>query len=107
METGGQIVQVPAVEAARRLRAALKTAFPGHKFSVRTRRSTYGQGLSVRWAGGPTQTAVGAVASTFEGRSSDAMTDCSRPIRVTYAGARVRYMVTDVDAYRVDDEQGE
>ncbi|MFJ2521376.1 LPD29 domain-containing protein [Cellulosimicrobium cellulans] len=107
MGAADQIVKVPAVEAARRLRAALRVAFPGQKFSVRTRRSTYGHGLSVRWAGGPTQTAVGAVASAFEGRRSDAMTDCSRPVTVTYAGARVRYLVTDIDVYRVDDEQGE
>ena len=53
-----------AVETAKLIRAALKEAFPGVKFSVRTDVTT----IDVRWTNGPVGSAVDAVVNPFRAR---------------------------------------
>jgi len=62
-------------ETAKLVRGALKAAFPGQKFSVRS--STYAGGASIRvsWIDGPTQPEVDAVVKQFEGATFDGMID--------------------------------
>lgn len=60
-------------DPAKNLRAALKRAFPGVKFSVR--RPQY-YSIDVRWTDGPTKTAVSEIADRFEAGHFDGMTDC-------------------------------
>jgi Large polyvalent protein associated domain 29 len=62
-------------ETAKLVRAALKKAFPGVKFSVRS--SVYAGGASIRvgWTDGPARKAVEAVAKGYAGGGFDGMID--------------------------------
>ncbi|WP_322470266.1 LPD29 domain-containing protein [Hydrogenophaga sp. SNF1] len=62
-------------DTAKLVRQALKEAFPGIKFSVRS--STYSGGASIRvgWIDGPNAAQVEAVAKVFEGAYFDGMQD--------------------------------
>ena len=62
-------------ETAKLIRPALKAAFPGVKFAVRS--NTYSGGASIRihWMDGPTQWQVEQVAKLFEGATFDGMQD--------------------------------
>lgn len=62
-------------DTAKLIRAALKPAFPGIKFSVRS--STYSGGASIRvsWVDGPTGRQVEAVTGGFAGARFDGMID--------------------------------
>lgn len=56
-----------AAETAKRLRLALKNAFPGVKFSVRSRTYSGGASIDVSWTDGPTAKTVDRLADTFSG----------------------------------------
>lgn len=62
-------------ETAKLVRAALKKAFPGVKFSVRS--DTYAGGASIRvgWTDGPSSKAVEAVTNAYAGGGFDGMID--------------------------------
>jgi hypothetical protein len=62
-------------ETAKLIRVALKKAFPGVKFSVRS--STYSMGASIRvgWTDGPTDKAVDSVVQVYSGAGFDGMID--------------------------------
>ena len=60
-------------DPAKNMRAALKRAFPGVKFSVR--RPHYSS-IDVSWTDGPTGAQVAAIADRFEEGHFDGMTDC-------------------------------
>lgn len=66
---------IDVTEAARHLRAALKSAFPGVKFSVRSSRYSMGCSIDVAWTDGPSRAAVAPVADRFQGKDFDGMTD--------------------------------
>lgn len=68
-----------AAETAKHVRAALKQAFPGAQFSVRTDTYSLGASIRVRWTDGPTSSAVAAVVNRFQGSDFDALTDMSTP----------------------------
>ena len=62
-------------ESAKLVRVALKKAFPGIKFSVRS--SVYSGGASIRvgWVDGPSEKEVKSVVSAYEGGRFDGMID--------------------------------
>lgn len=64
-------------EAAKGIRAELKTAFPGVKFSVRTKYFSMGNSIDVSWAFGPTTKAVDAIIGKYAYGRFDGMTDSS------------------------------
>lgn len=68
-------VHMSAAQSAARIRADLKAAFPGTKFSVRS--STYSQGSSVNvsYVDGPALTAVEAIAEAYGSRGFDGSDD--------------------------------
>lgn len=66
---------VSTVDTAKEVRAALKRAFPGVKFSVRRSTGTASAWLGVHWEDGPTDQAVRAVVAYYEGRRFNGMTD--------------------------------
>lgn len=66
-----------ATEAAKGLRSELKAAFPGIKFSVRTRYFSGGESINISWSFGPTTKAVGAISKKYEYGRFDGMTDSS------------------------------
>jgi hypothetical protein len=66
---------VDTAEAAKMIRVALKRAFPGVKFSVRSDRYAGGSSVSIGWTDGPTDEAVTAVTRGFAGNRFDGMDD--------------------------------
>lgn len=54
------------VIGAANIRAELKTAFPGVKFSVTSQSYSMGNCIDVRWTDGPTEEAVSAIAMKYE-----------------------------------------
>lgn len=62
-------------ETAKLVRAALKKAFPGIKFSVRSHVYSGGASINVRWTDGPSSKAVKAMAGAYSGGNFDGMID--------------------------------
>lgn len=62
-------------DTAKLVRAALKNAFPGVKFSVRMSTGTGSAWMNVSWSDGPTDREVSAITSQYEGRTFNGMTD--------------------------------
>lgn len=62
-------------ETARLLRTALKAAFPGTKFSVRSDTYAGGASIRVRWTDGPRESDVRPVTALYEGGRFDGMID--------------------------------
>jgi hypothetical protein len=60
---------------AKLVRAALKKAFPGVKFSVRSDTYSGGASINVNWTDGPSSAAVKRVAGAFAGGGFDGMID--------------------------------
>lgn len=66
---------VDAAATAKLLRAALKRAFPGTRFSVRTERYAGGASIHVNWTDGPLVKQVEPLAKGFAGARFDGMVD--------------------------------
>lgn len=93
--------------AVKNVRASLKKAFPGVKFSVR---SDYSE-VRVKWTDGPTAAAVDAVVNVFKGGSFNGMEDIyeSRETPFTEVFGSIQYVFTsreysdEITAYALDD----
>lgn len=66
---------ISVVETAKMMRAALKGAFPGVKFSVRTSQYSGGASIRVGWTDGPTRKEVDEITGSFSGKRFDGMID--------------------------------
>jgi len=78
-------------ETAKLVRGALGRAFPGHRFSVRSHVYAGGASINVKWANGPTQSTVEAVAGQFAGGRFDGMIDLAYSVQhYLTAGGTVR-----------------
>jgi hypothetical protein len=83
LDLGGQGPMVREVQkeylscavTAKLVRGALKRAFPGVKFSVRSHVYSGGASIDVRYTDGPTKAAVEAITSQFAGGGFDGMID--------------------------------
>jgi hypothetical protein len=85
-------VYVTPADTAKLIRSALKAAFPGVKFSVRTSIYSGGASINVSWTDGPAESSVDAIAKTYRGADFDGMTDSMNYLaRTDAAGNRVRY----------------
>lgn len=62
-------------ETAKLIRPALKSSFPGVKFSVRSSTYAGGASISVSWTDGPNVADVEGVAKRYAGATFDGMTD--------------------------------
>lgn len=63
------------VVAAKNIRIELKEAFPGIKFSVKTRSFSMGDDINVAWTDGPTSKQVDAIIQKYCAGSFDGMVD--------------------------------
>jgi hypothetical protein len=63
------------VVAAKNIRAELKQAFPGVKFSARTSSYSGGNSIDISWTDGPTTKQAEAITGKYAGGSFDGMTD--------------------------------
>lgn len=77
---------VTAVDTAKLVRQALKEAFPGIKFSVRTDTS-----IRVRWTDGPNEEQVKAVVNCFRGGYFDGMYDYAGSMYAIFDGVETRF----------------
>src|SRR5215470_14435024 len=66
---------ITCAETAKLLRGALKRAFPGVKFSVKSKTYSMGASITVRWIDGPTAQMVEAVTGPYAGAGFDGMID--------------------------------
>lgn len=73
----GEVVNLSPTETANEIRAALKAAFPGVRFGVRTSKYSGGSSIRVTYARGPASDKVSRIADRFQGRDFDGMTDSS------------------------------
>lgn len=70
-----KLTQLSPQESGKALRAALKAAFPGVKFSVKMSRGTAWGNFNVLWTDGPTSSEVAKVTNKFEGKGFDGTDD--------------------------------
>ena len=70
-----QSVYVSTTDTAKLIRAALKSKFPGVKFSVRSKSYAGGSSIDVAWTDGPTGSLVETITKKFEGKGFDGMVD--------------------------------
>jgi len=83
-----------ATHAAVNIRRALKMAFPGVKFAVKTRYASCMSAVEVRWTDGPTVAEVRTLTDRHQYEDFDGMTDSSvtrqegKAFRAVYGSAR-------------------
>lgn len=75
LEQTGQDKHGCARQAAANIRAELKKAFPGIKFSVRSKLFSGGDSIDVNWTDGPLISQVEAIAGRYSAGSFDGMQD--------------------------------
>lgn len=78
-------------ETAKLLRQALKEAFPGVKFSVKSSTYAGGASIDVKWTDGPLASQVKAVCDPFEGSYFDGMIDFKGASYASLDGKPVRF----------------
>jgi hypothetical protein len=79
------------VETATLIRQALKEAFPGVKFGVRSHDYSGGASINVVWTDGPNADQVEAVAKVFQGGYFDGMQDLKGCTFAMVDGVQVRF----------------
>ncbi len=67
---------ISVTDTAKLVRAALKAAHPGVKFSVRSNSYAGGNSIDVAWTDGPTEATVDRTAQLYAGATFDASADC-------------------------------
>lgn len=72
---------IDVVEQAKLIRAALKRAFPGFKFSVRSSKYSMGASIDIKWEDGPTTKEVEQVTDQYRGGGFDGMIDYAYSLR--------------------------
>lgn len=77
-------------ETAKLVRKALKEAFPGVKFGVRSSTYSGGASISVQWIDGPNEAQVNDVAGKFKGAYFDSMIDYQGSVYHMMDGLQVR-----------------
>lgn len=78
-------------ETAKLIRTALKEAFPGVKFSVKSKTYSGGASITVGWTNGPTSDQVDGIVKAFEGSYFDGMTDYKGSNYTAINGEEVRF----------------
>lgn len=78
-------------DTAKLIRQALKEAFPGVKFSVRSDSYSGGASIRIKWTDGPNAKQVDAIAQQFAGGYFDGMTDYKGAVYSRLDGKPVRF----------------
>lgn len=82
---------ISCAETAKLIRKALKEAFPGVKFSVRSDVYSGGASVRVRWTDGPNEKQVEAVAHVFKGSYFDGSIDLKGSTYAMVDGEQVHF----------------
>lgn len=64
------------IAASKNMKVELGLAFPGVKFSIKTRRFSGGDAIDISWIDGPTSKQVDEIIDRYSAGSFDGMTDC-------------------------------
>ena len=75
MRESNGVVRYSVTETAAEIRKALKRAYPGIRFSVRSDKHSGGASIRVHWTDGPTAQEVDRIAQVFSGADFDGMQD--------------------------------
>ncbi len=89
--SGNDRLSYSTKETAQCIREALKRAFPGVKFSIRTSYASMTSSTHVQWTDGPTQDEVERVTDRFTSKSFDGMTDSTNYHEQEFNGQRVQF----------------
>lgn len=87
-------------ETAVLVRKALKEAFPGVKFSVRSSNYSMGASMRVEWLDGPNEAQVEAVTRTFQGSYFDGAIDYKGSVYHMLDGQQVRFGADSIHCTR-------
>lgn len=82
---------ISVTDTAKLIRKALKEAFPGVKFSVKSSSYSGGASVGIRWTDGPNEAQVKAVAGIFRGAYFDGSIDYQGSISHMMGGKPVRF----------------
>lgn len=82
---------ITVAETAKIVRSALKVAFPGIKFSVRSKSYSGGASIDVSWQDGPTAKEVEYITNKYQGASFDGMQDLKSYHTGNYNGEKVYF----------------
>lgn len=82
---------IDLVTTAKMVRAALKSAYPGIKFSVRTERYSMGCCINVSWTDGPTSAQVETITRPFHGKRFEMLDDSTHYIDTVIDGEAVHF----------------
>jgi hypothetical protein len=82
---------ISVVETAKMIRTALREAFPGVRFSVRSSSYSMGASINISYTDGPTNAQVRAITGNFEGSYFDGMTDYKGLNYSSLNGEEVRF----------------
>lgn len=82
---------ISVADTAKIVREALKQAFPGVKFTVRSKSYSGGASINLGWTDGPTEYEVSQVAGKFQGASFDGMIDLKSYHDAEWNGERVHF----------------
>jgi len=89
-------------ETAKLVRVALKAAFPGQKFSVRSSTYSMGASIDVSWVDGPTEAEVKRITGYYEGswfNSSEDLKEYKPAVKLP-DGRRVKFGADSVSLHR-------
>lgn len=82
---------ISCADTAKLVRQALKEAFPGVKFGVRSKTYSGGASITVGWTDGPNTKQVEAITGKFAGAYFDGMIDYKGSVTSLLNGEAVRY----------------
>jgi hypothetical protein len=82
---------ISVADTAKLIRKDLAQAFPGVKFSVRSKSYSGGASIDVHYTDGPTYAAVERIAKRYEGATFDGMTDYKGGVEHEWNGQRVHF----------------
>lgn len=82
---------ISVADTAKLVRKALKAAFPGVKFGVRSKSYSGGASINVSWVNGPTSDSVDAICREFRGAVFDGMIDLKSYVTHEVDGESVHY----------------
>ncbi len=88
---GREVVSYNTKETAAHIRAALKVAFPGVKFSVRISLYSMGSSTYVNWTDGPTEPEVNLITDRFTSKTFDGSDDSTHYHSQVVDGQEVQY----------------
>jgi hypothetical protein len=93
---------ISVTETAAMIRKALKEAFPGIKFGVRSSKYAGGATISVRWTDGPNAAQVDSVVTIFQGSYFDGSQDYKGSRFAMIDGRRVSFGADSVHTNRMN-----